>query len=1226
MNNKVILRNEKKEEVGNDKMKVKEYIKIVGIAQILIKEYIELIRKVLSSTTTIQENMKENEYSSEYRVLFSFNKRYGNIINRLAEDVNIRFYIIKSIIHFTSLDGLLKLFLKPIDLICPWLPVNKNQLAGFTFTLAHPYDIIYDKVRYEKYSQLLCKIPLVYDDFKSRISLNHVLQTPNDFFYVILALFNSIYANSSAYSIETIEKKIIPSILHYESTITDKYENAYDASLRRRSIKLLMDTATHPVFYKATLFSKEGEDLYKLQVLNHIVALNQQFPKTWVNQLLTTIEKDYLHDVYIPTMPGDLLSIIQEELKGLRWYNCPKGHPYSVGECGRPMQKSKCNHPGCGATIGGENHISAWGNTPINNNTNKIQKGYIIAGLNEPCRRLADSHTLLLRIFIHMIIFLSTLNSYSTSTILKTLKPIITVAIPVDQNNVNVKASLPEQNISTIEQLQWKLKEMIDYDWNKLLAYFKVIDVDLSLLYHIFIRKMENNEVIKSASIEKAESLLWAEQEMNNILNPFTANLRSQINIFKESVCSTSTKTTIKRLLEFDMWELVEIKDNAQILSKILDVPRQGNAQPVLQQHLLPGNNNNRRGRNNYYLQIQQEMIAYRQQRQQQRQMYQRQGKGRVLIANKASNDAGSTPVAGITTLEVKEYYCMDDDLMELNKLFTIRERTNYTEFEEKFRKLKAVQAKFYPLLGKLFKNEKQLRIVKYIQYILAWHKVLFKIYSDNTISREDALQITNRQAIENLPEESREEALRTFELFAVAFNESLPFIELIFECQPNPFLASDGSVDLSGGKLTNHRGVQMSLDVSIMFSIPSFTENRDDTMGLCTIKLLELMQQTQARLLEDFNNTDTPNHPLEPEEEVPRAPAPLVDHNIQPGLPGEAPQVLQVQVPANTTVTVAVTAPEQAVAEPAAAAEEVVAPPEEAPKDDSDYVILNYLTNEDVIKHTIIDYDKDKHLIPLLHIYNDQNLKELSKEIKYNYHDIEQSLLNTVFASKKPFKLQIRHFQYAGDLKIAGHLSGLNLRIPQVNMPDSVLENILLELDTHDRLRKILSHLEICISFIISIGVGELNGNISLTEFSQKTLLILPSVWQEITTTTITQQVYLKNLQSLFMFVEEQMKGNPLDLVAPQYRTKLDAEHKELLLSKSKIFDLTILLPMLRDLMTQQLCESKWAPTESLKDYLTFLSSSIDIEEAEWFREHFPETLTLANTFETHQLLSKVI
>ncbi|XP_069077151.1 NFX1-type zinc finger-containing protein 1-like [Pleurodeles waltl] len=42
------------------------------------------------------------------------------------------------------------------------------------------------------------------------------------------------------------------------------------------------------------------------------------------------------------------------------WYSCPKGHLYTVGECGRPMQESSC--PECGSAIGGQQHNPVQGN------------------------------------------------------------------------------------------------------------------------------------------------------------------------------------------------------------------------------------------------------------------------------------------------------------------------------------------------------------------------------------------------------------------------------------------------------------------------------------------------------------------------------------------------------------------------------------------------------------------------------------------------------------------------------------------------------------------------------------------------------------------------------------------------------------------------------------------------------------------------------------------------
>lgn len=43
------------------------------------------------------------------------------------------------------------------------------------------------------------------------------------------------------------------------------------------------------------------------------------------------------------------------------WYYCENGHPFTVGECGMPMQTSVC--PQCGAPVGGRNHQAVGGVT-----------------------------------------------------------------------------------------------------------------------------------------------------------------------------------------------------------------------------------------------------------------------------------------------------------------------------------------------------------------------------------------------------------------------------------------------------------------------------------------------------------------------------------------------------------------------------------------------------------------------------------------------------------------------------------------------------------------------------------------------------------------------------------------------------------------------------------------------------------------------------------------------
>ena len=56
----------------------------------------------------------------------------------------------------------------------------------------------------------------------------------------------------------------------------------------------------------------------------------------------------------------DVIAAMVREFSGTgHWYLCENGHPFTVGECGRPMETSRC--PQCGAPVGGRNHEAASG-------------------------------------------------------------------------------------------------------------------------------------------------------------------------------------------------------------------------------------------------------------------------------------------------------------------------------------------------------------------------------------------------------------------------------------------------------------------------------------------------------------------------------------------------------------------------------------------------------------------------------------------------------------------------------------------------------------------------------------------------------------------------------------------------------------------------------------------------------------------------------------------------
>lgn len=58
------------------------------------------------------------------------------------------------------------------------------------------------------------------------------------------------------------------------------------------------------------------------------------------------------------TSSSEMRMVVNAMAAGFRgaghWYRCANGHPFTVGECGMPMELARC--PACGTGIGGQNH------------------------------------------------------------------------------------------------------------------------------------------------------------------------------------------------------------------------------------------------------------------------------------------------------------------------------------------------------------------------------------------------------------------------------------------------------------------------------------------------------------------------------------------------------------------------------------------------------------------------------------------------------------------------------------------------------------------------------------------------------------------------------------------------------------------------------------------------------------------------------------------------------
>ncbi|XP_062447391.1 E3 ubiquitin-protein ligase RNF213 isoform X2 [Rhea pennata] len=161
---------------------------------------------------------------------------------------------------------------------------------------------------------------------------------------------------------------------------------------------------------KPQSFSQDGA-LIEMVVHTAAVLLCGQNPILQPLRNLAFCPHIMMHS-FLPTMPEDIMAQAKtwEGMSTLHWYACPNGHPCTVGECGRPMETSRCLD--CGALVGGQQHKALPGFQEFRSNEDRTQTGHIlgeaqhrkIMGVSD--RAMSPVVFLLIRLLTHLTMLL----------------------------------------------------------------------------------------------------------------------------------------------------------------------------------------------------------------------------------------------------------------------------------------------------------------------------------------------------------------------------------------------------------------------------------------------------------------------------------------------------------------------------------------------------------------------------------------------------------------------------------------------------------------------------------------------------------------------------------------------------------------------------------------------------------------------------------------------------
>ncbi|XP_062573630.1 E3 ubiquitin-protein ligase rnf213-alpha-like, partial [Saccostrea cucullata] len=182
---------------------------------------------------------------------------------------------------------------------------------------------------------------------------------------------------------------------------------------------------------------QEGMDLghqSKVCLLNHFFITLLQIPekRTLIEPLNKLVQQPQdMQGAFLPTMPQDNVAEMREALLAARgvndanpvFYRCPNGHPYVIGNCGRPAIVGRCKD--CGQEIGGQGHQLIAGNI-LDQGLDQTATGHILGRADgrqpvaSPERSLSPIECAIVRLFAHMAMYLgASINLQAIQSIIK---------------------------------------------------------------------------------------------------------------------------------------------------------------------------------------------------------------------------------------------------------------------------------------------------------------------------------------------------------------------------------------------------------------------------------------------------------------------------------------------------------------------------------------------------------------------------------------------------------------------------------------------------------------------------------------------------------------------------------------------------------------------------------------------------------------------------------------
>ena len=333
------------------------------------------IRKRLESLGRLQVVLKwygrkigEDQFPSDALAADPEFHKFSDLFNELlsSDDAHIaRAYVLKTIKSSLGVDAILALMFVGSEKRVAWLRFEESCLELVQEDC--PLGPLLPKNMRKNAEKVVTAIEKLFQDPSQDSSFDEVLKCN----HLDDSLIPILYQEISALAIKERKsnENFLLSIIKTGDLLASMVQNKHLSKVLPHAIKTILllsfPTSESKLLSRdiipCTLASGQGlTNTAKifLQIQLRLCMGLVQFPDSWIAGLV--YEPHKFLNRYLPATKFEL------PLSQVRWYVCPRGHPYSIGECGRPMQIGNC--PDCGANIGGQHHQNVSGVRDASNN------------------------------------------------------------------------------------------------------------------------------------------------------------------------------------------------------------------------------------------------------------------------------------------------------------------------------------------------------------------------------------------------------------------------------------------------------------------------------------------------------------------------------------------------------------------------------------------------------------------------------------------------------------------------------------------------------------------------------------------------------------------------------------------------------------------------------------------------------------------------------------------